>query len=88
VSWLLAEKQYVLIIASTEALLTSTKFKTHYEQLHAANSSSSKMLTMPPVKWQKTEGLLCEADSNDSDDEHAQAFKWPMDGWIWTVHEY
>jgi hypothetical protein len=48
-------------------LLTSAKFKNRYEQLKATDSTSSKTSTMPPAKRQKTEGLLREADSDDSD---------------------
>ena len=58
-------------IATICLLLTFTKFKKHYEQLEAANSTSSesKTLIMTSVKWWKTEGHLRDIDSDDSDDK-------------------
>ena len=44
------------------------KFKEHYEQLQAADALSSKSSTTHVAKRQKTHGLLCDTDSNESDD--------------------
>lgn len=58
-------------IASIYLLLTFTKFKKRYEQLEAANSTSSesKKLIMTSVEQWKMEGLLRDINSDDSDDE-------------------
>ena len=74
-------------IASTQPLLTFTKFKNRYKQLEAANSTSSKTSTMPPVKRSKTEGLLREADSDDSDDE-ADVPEPSSDPWTIEFEQY
>jgi hypothetical protein len=72
-------------IVSTQLVLTSTKFKNHYKQFEVANSTSSKTSVMPPVKRWKTEGLLCEANSNNSD-KAADTLELSSDPWM--VHEY
>lgn len=50
-------------------LLTSAKFKECYEQLQATDALASKSSTTCVAKRQKTHGLLCETNSDDSDND-------------------
>jgi hypothetical protein len=63
------------------------KFKDRYEQLEAANSASSKTSTMPSAKRWKSEGLLREVDSDDSDDD-SDVPEASSDPWMIEFEQY
>ena len=50
-------------------LKSSVKFKERYETLRAASTVSSQGTPPRPSKKQKTQNLLCDANSDDSDSD-------------------
>src|ERR1700730_18530156 len=65
----LAGKRYVtpvILVLGTETYVP--QFKEYYELLQSANVSSTTSFLRPP-KRQKTQGLLRQADSDDSDSD-------------------
>ena len=56
-------------VDNLQSSLTLSKFKERYEQLQATDALSSKSSTTHVAKRQKTHGLLCDTDSDESDDD-------------------